>query len=147
VALLASGSPAPSRRNQDCLAGKDDVEALIEDLCRQGGTPKEVFANKEMLRVTLDVLGSDYRVVETYEHKASVPLPMSLHVFAGRDDEIDSERINAWQEEAGGRFSVEWFDGGHFFVRHSEMAVLKAIIKRLSWEWRGGGQNATHPFT
>jgi surfactin synthase thioesterase subunit len=39
---------------------------------------------------------------------SSVALPMSLHVFAGRDE--------AWQEEAGGHFSVERFDGGLFFV-------------------------------
>lgn len=144
--LLASGSPAPSRRDPDRFAGKDNDEALIEDMRKQGGTPEEVFANEEMLRLTLDVLGADYRVVEGYQHQIVPPLPMPLHVFAGRDDDIEVERIEAWQEEAGGRFSVEWFDGGHFFVRHSEAEVLKAVIERLSRECHGGGRHAAHTF-
>ncbi|MGO3130280.1 MAG: thioesterase II family protein [Alcaligenes sp.] len=144
--LLASGSPAPSRRDPDRFADKDDDGALIEDMRKQGGTPDEVFANAEMLRLTLDVLGADYRVVENYVHRASPSLPVPLHVFAGREDEIEAERIEAWRLEAEDRFSVEWFDGGHFFVRHSENAVLQAVVDRLSSEWRGGGLHATHSF-
>lgn len=146
AALLASGSPAPSRRDPERFADKDDDEALIKDMRKQGGTPEEVFANEEMLRLTLDVLGADYRLVEGYAHRPGLPLPVPLYVFAGRDDDIEVERIEAWQEEAGGRFSVEWFDGGHFFVRHSEDAVLKAVVERLSREWHGGGRRAAHSF-
>lgn len=143
--LLASGSPAPSRRDPERFADKDNDAALIEDMRKQGGTPEEVFANEEMLRLTLDVLGADYRVVEGYVHRPVAPLPVPLHVFAGRDDEIDAERIEAWRDETCGRFSVDWFDGGHFFVRHSEAAVLKAVVDRLSHEW-SGGLHAAHSF-
>lgn len=142
--LLASGSPAPSCRDPDLLAGKDSDEALIEDMRKQGGVPEEVFANEEMLRLTLNVLGADYRVVKGYQYWPAAPLSMPLHVFAGRDDDIDVECIEAWRREAGGPFSVEWFDGGHFFVRHNEEAVLKAVIERLSREWRAGGLHAAH---
>lgn len=142
--LLASGSPAPSCRDPDRFADKGNDAALIEDMRKQGGTPQEVFANEEMLRLTLDVLGADYRMIEGYRYRPAAPLSMPLHVFAGRDDDIEAERIEAWRKEAGGRFSVEWFDGGHFFVRHNEQAVLKAVIERLSREWHEGGRHAAH---
>lgn len=142
--LLASGSPAPSRRDPEHLAGKDDDAALIEDLRKQGGTPAEVFANEEMLRLTLDVLGADYRVVRGYQYRPVPPLPVPLHVFAGKDDEIAAECIEAWREETGRRFSVRWFDGGHFFVRHSESDVLKAVVELLSSDWRRGERDAAY---
>ncbi|MFT4101591.1 MAG: alpha/beta fold hydrolase [Burkholderiaceae bacterium] len=142
--LLVSGCPAPSQRDPDRFVGTDDDAGLIEDMRKQGGTPEEVFANEEMLRLTLTVLGADYGLVRSYAYRPAAPLPMPLHVFAGKDDEIEPERIDAWRQEAGHRFSVEWFDGGHFFVRHREDEVLRAMTDRLSREWLGGGRHAAH---
>jgi surfactin synthase thioesterase subunit len=130
--LLASGSPAPSSRDPERFADKGDDAALIADLRKQGGTPVEIFAHPEMLRMTLDVLGADYRVCERFDYRAPPPLPVPLHVFAGRDDEITPEQIEVWGRETEKAFSIEWFEGGHFFVRHSEAAVLRSIRARLS---------------
>ena len=56
---------------------------------------------------------------------------MPVHVFAGREDEIEAERIHAWSAEAGGAFSLDWFSGGHFFIREQEAAFLGALSQRL----------------
>ncbi|MDR2625304.1 MAG: alpha/beta fold hydrolase [Zoogloeaceae bacterium] len=136
--FLASGSPAPSSRDPERFAGKGDDEALIADLRKQGGTPEEIFEHPEMLRMTLDVLGADYRVCESFDYRAPPPLPVPLHVFAGRDDDIEPERIKAWRQETDGEFSIEWFEGGHFFVRHNEAAVLRAIWGRLQEQQSNG---------
>ena len=144
MVLLVSGSPAPLYRDPAHLAGKDSDAALIEDMRKQGGAPQEVFANEEMLRLTLDVLGADYRLVRGYRYRPAAPLSMPLHVFAGNDDDIEAEHIEAWRQEAGGHFSVQWFAGGHFFVRHNEDAVIKAVVERLSHGWREGEGYAAH---
>ncbi|MDR2032849.1 MAG: alpha/beta fold hydrolase [Azoarcus sp.] len=144
--LLASGSPAPSSRDPERFAGKGDDEALIADLRKQGGTPEEIFAHPEMLRMTLDVLGADYRVCESFDYRISPPLPVPLHVFAGRDDDIAPERIEAWRRETEEAFSIEWFDGGHFFIRENESAVLRAIRDRLSGEMPGRRRHASNSF-
>lgn len=73
--LFALGSPAPSRRDPDRFANKDDDASLIADLRTQGGTPEEVYASAELLRIALDLLGADYRVCESFRHAASEPLP------------------------------------------------------------------------
>ncbi|NDZ18117.1 thioesterase [Variovorax sp. WS11] len=131
-ALLASGSAAPSQRDPDRFAGKNDDASLIADLRKQGGTPEEVFASEELMRITLDVLGADYRVCGSFGYAAAAPLPVPLHVFAGRDDDIEPQRIEAWSAEAADTFTLDWFDGGHFFIRQHEAAVLAVLVQRLA---------------
>jgi len=143
LALLASGSSAPSRRDPARFAGKTDDASLIADLRKQGGTPEEVFASAELMRITLDVLGADYRVCEGFRQADEAPLPVPLHVFAGRDDDIEAERIDAWSAEAGGVFTLDWFDGGHFFIRQHEAAFLAALSQRLG-QVVAGDRHATH---
>lgn len=133
LALLASGSPAPSRRDPDRFAGRDDDAALIDDLRKQGGTPDEVFANAELMRLTLDVLGADYRVCESFRYPGHHgPLPLPVHALGGRQDNIAPERIEAWSVEAAGVFTLDWFEGGHFFIWQQEGAVLAALAQRLA---------------
>ncbi|GAB3466520.1 thioesterase II family protein [Azotobacter salinestris] len=136
-ALFVSASAAPSRRDPERFAGKDDDAALVADLRRQGGTPEEVFGCAELLRLTLDTLGADYRVCESFRDTAPAPLPVALHAFGGRRDDIAAERMEAWRREAGGAFSLDWFDGGHFFIREREPQVLAVIVRELERQFSG----------
>lgn len=142
-AMFVSASPAPSRRDPGRFAGKDNDDALIADLRLQGGTPDEVFGNAELLRLTLDTLGADYRVCASFSHSPGEPLPMPLHVLAGRQDDIAAERIEAWREEAGSAFTLDWFDGGHFFIRRQEPQVLATLVRSLMSPWSGAAHSPT----
>lgn len=141
-ALFVSGSPAPSKRDPDRFANKDDDAALIADLRKQGGTPEEVFASAELMRITLDVLGADYRVCESFRHAGGKALPIPVHAFGGRLDDIAPERIEAWSAEADAAFTLDWFEGGHFFIRQQESQVLLAIRRRLAQTLAGGAHAA-----
>lgn len=132
--FFVSASPAPRHRDPDYFAGKETDAALIADLRRQGGTPEQVFDDKEMRRITLDVLRADYHVCSGYQYRDTPPLATPIHVFAGREDEIKAEHMLAWEAETSARFSLRWFDGGHFFIRQHESAVLAAVIRQLSEE-------------
>src|SRR6188474_3061562 len=116
AALFVSGCPAPSQRDPQRFANKDTDAQLIADLRRQGGTPEEVFASPEMLRITLDALRADYRVCASVPDVRSGPLDMPIHAFGGRQDDIDASRLAAWRREARTLFSLTWLDGGHFFI-------------------------------
>lgn len=48
VVLLATASPAPSRRDPEHSADQDNDAGLIEDMRKQGGAPEEIFANAEI---------------------------------------------------------------------------------------------------
>jgi len=146
LALLASGSSAPSQRDPGRLPDTHDDAALTADLRKQGGTPEEVFASAELMRITLDTLGADYRVCESFSYDARVsdaPLPMPVHVFAGRQDDIDVPRMEAWSSHAGDAFTLDWFDGGHFFIRQREAAFLDALVRRVG-QALAGGRHASH---
>ncbi|MFM9271598.1 thioesterase II family protein [Halomonas elongata] len=129
--LFASGSAAPSMRDPQRFAGLDSDEALIADLRQQGGTPEAVFESPELLRLTLDMLAADYRLCDSFRYRAKPPLPCPVQVLAGRDDDIEGERLEAWRRETEGAFSLEWFEGGHFFIRQQEERVLEAVARTL----------------
>jgi surfactin synthase thioesterase subunit len=131
AALFVSGCPAPSQRDPLRFANKDTDAQLIADLRRQGGTPDEVFASPEMLRITLDALRADYRVCASAPHATSLPLAMPIHAFGGRQDDIDAARLAAWRREARTLFSLTWLDGGHFFIRQSEPQLLAALVHEM----------------
>jgi len=131
LALLVSGSAAPSCRDTERFKDKNDDQALIADLRKQGGTPEEVFASEELMRITLDVLAADYRVCESFRHLEQAPLPLPIHAFAGRDDDIAAPRVEAWSQQAAAGCTLDWFDGGHFFLRHGEGEFLNVLLRRL----------------
>lgn len=132
LTLFASASPAPSRRNADRIPDTNDDAALIADMHQQGGTPSELFENPELLQMTLDTLRSDYRVCQSYRHVPSEPFDFPITVLAGRQDDIELNRIEAWWDETEQGFSLHWFDGGHFFIKDKENHVLRVIEKNLT---------------
>ena len=67
------------------------------------------------------------------------PLPVPLHVFAGRQDDIEPWRMQAWSgETAHAGFTLDWFEGGHFFIRQHETRVLAAVAQCLAQSAAGG---------
>lgn len=144
AALLVSGCAAPARRDPQRFAGREDDASLTADLRKQGGTPEEVFANAELMRITLDVLAADYRICRGFDRAAPAgapALPVPLHAFAGRHDDIEPASIEAWSAEAGDVFTRDWFDGGHFFIKQQEAAFLEALVRRLG-QAVGSGRHA-----
>jgi len=134
-ALLVSGSAAPSRRDPERFAGGEDDASLIAELRKQGGTPEEVFASDELMRITLDTLRADRRVCRSHDARATAgapPLPLPVHAFAGRQDDIEASAMAAWSKETAGVFTLDWFKGGHFFLRQRETEFLAALARHLT---------------
>jgi surfactin synthase thioesterase subunit len=145
-ALLVSGSAAPSQRDPERFVDMNDDNALVADLQKQGGTPEELFTNPELLRMTLDTLAADYRLCESFSHVGGTKPPVPLHVFAGREDDIAPWRVEAWAAEtARDDFTLDWFEGGHFFIRKHEVPVLATLVQRLA-QSLAGGVNAPYSF-
>jgi surfactin synthase thioesterase subunit len=134
-ALFVCGSAAPALRDVTRFAGGLTDAALIADLRRQGGTPEELFQSPELLRMTLDTLAADYRVCASYRHGVSsvpsAPLPLPIHALGGRADDIPPAHLQAWAQETAASFAMNWFDGGHFFIRQQEPAVLTVLEREL----------------
>jgi surfactin synthase thioesterase subunit len=132
IALLVSACAAPSRQDWRRYADKKTDASLIAELRKQNGTPEEVFENPELLSMTLDLLGADYQACASFRHQESPPLSLPIHVFGGQVDEIKAVGLEAWQKEGAGNFSLDWFDGGHFFIRQNEDVFLSVLVSRLA---------------
>lgn len=129
--LVVSGCTAPTRRDSSRLATLRGDTALAEDLRKHGGTPEAVFADPELLRMTLDVLDADYRVCESFQRADVPPLPIPLHVFAGRDDPIVPADLHAWAVETQAGHTLDWFAGGHFFLHDDPATVVRRLVTHL----------------
>lgn len=141
-ALLVSGCAAPIRQDSQRYNNLQSDAAFIAELNKQGGTPDEVFNDQELLAMTLDLMRTDYRVCGSFEYAQLPPLPIPVHCFAGRSDEIKAAKLNDWCLESTQWFTLDWFDGGHFFLRHSEERFLFTLKKRLM-VCRGEGPRET----
>ncbi|UJP07427.1 MAG: alpha/beta fold hydrolase [Nitrosomonas sp.] len=130
-ALMVSGCAAPARQDSQRYRKICTEAALIADLSKQGGTPEEVFNNPELLAMTLDLLRIDYRVCGSFQYIKHDPLPVPIHCFGGRSDTIGANNLSLWQQEGSRAFTLDWFDGGHFFLRQSEEWFIHVVKKRL----------------
>ncbi len=131
AALLVSGCAAPARQDSERYSKIRTEAALIADLNQQGGTPEAVLSSPELLAMTLDLLRADYRVCESFQYLRQPPLPVPIHCFGGKADAISAENLNMWRQESSRIFTLDWFDGGHFFLRQSEAWFLQVLTKRL----------------
>ncbi|KTT28369.1 thioesterase II family protein [Pseudomonas rhizoryzae] len=130
-ALLASGTEAPTRRDDAELRGALSDESLIARLRSLGGTASAVLEDAELMALTLPVLRADFHLCGHYQPLARPPLSCSLHVFAGREDDASEVVMQAWQQETRGAFSLDWFQGDHFFINSQESEVLGVLVAHL----------------
>jgi surfactin synthase thioesterase subunit len=138
VRLFASGRRAPSAyRDENLHRAGDDV--LLDDIRRLDGTPAEVLADEEVLRMALPVLRSDYRAVETYRHPGGAALDCPVTVLTGdRDPRVTDAEARAWAGHTAGGCEVRTYAGGHFFLAERWPEIGSLVLDRLSAAVRTG---------
>ncbi|MFV3331254.1 thioesterase II family protein [Pseudomonas sp. NY15437] len=131
-ALFASAASAPARRDshRELAQAQSDAQ-LIERMRRLGGTPDAVFADEEMLRLTLPVMRADFLLCGLYDYRPRAPLACPIHVFGGKADRLSVDSLSAWQDETSAGFSLEMLDGGHFFLHAGEARLLELLLGHL----------------
>lgn len=133
LALIASGSAAPSRREdyeRDYAQPKTDAQ-LRDDLRTLQGTPQEVLDNQELMDLTLPILRADFLMCGRYRKVQRPALGCSMHVLGGARDKVSQEQLLAWELESTANFSLDMFPGGHFFIHEHEARVLRALKAHL----------------
>lgn len=130
--LFASAAPAPSRRESHLELVREQTDAqLMERMRRLGGTPEAVFADAEMLRLTLPVMRADFLLCGRYRYYRRAQLGCPIHVFGGKRDRLSVGSLSAWQDETCAGFSLEMLDGDHFFINSGEARLLELLLGRL----------------
>jgi medium-chain acyl-[acyl-carrier-protein] hydrolase len=130
--LFVSGTGGPRNREPIIRSTLSDDE-LIEELKSFNGTPSEVFQDSELMRIMLPTVRADFKLCETYVYQPGAPLETPLTVFGGLEDtDVKRERLDQWEEETKGKFSLRMFPGDHFYLHTARQLLLDALVKDLA---------------
>lgn len=128
--LFASGTDAPSRRDETRFAKLQTDRELMDQLRELNGTPPEVLENAEILALMLPVLRADFRICGSYRHRPGRLLTCPIHVFGGSEDATTAETLSAWGLETSGQFGLDMLEGDHFFINTEQARLLELVVKR-----------------
>jgi len=130
VFISAAGAPhLPEPNPIHALPASEFLKALL----RLNGFPPEVLGSPELVHRALPILRADFTACETYHYKIESPAAFPLTVYGGTDDRrVGAERLEAWRQHAGVSFSMNWFDGDHFYLRPRLQRVLGSVNSELA---------------
>lgn len=127
LCLFASGTAGPARRDvSEYRQAKTDAE-LIERLRTLKGTSEVALADPDLMALMLPILRADFLMCGSFEYLPREPLPMPVHVFGGKQDSVRVEELLDWQDETTVGFSLDMFEGHHFFLQSQEASLLRCL--------------------
>jgi len=131
-ALYVSASAAPGLERQ-IRGWNGPDEGLLLYLRELGGTPPQVFEDKELLVEMVATLRADLSALSTHTFQPNLPLDIPITVFSGAsDEESPSHRMEPWGAETTGPFVMHSLDCGHIFDRHATQQVAETLAVDLS---------------
>ncbi|XP_024151795.1 S-acyl fatty acid synthase thioesterase, medium chain [Oryzias melastigma] len=135
VHMFLSGAFAPfsELRLKSQRRSELSDEDFLQWLTAIGGTPPELLANPEVVRLFLPALKADLRVVESYRcARPESPLfRCSLSCLDGKDDL--PHNLQEWKCITSGEFTIRMFDGAHFYLKTpgNEKLLLDYMSRHL----------------
>ncbi|MDQ2815900.1 MAG: alpha/beta fold hydrolase [Actinomycetota bacterium] len=122
---LAPGDSAGTRQELR-LSSPPDVAGRLRAL---GGTPEKLLSSAEFIRLIAPAVIADFEASERYVPTPFEPVGMSIAVYAGMDDELMRDAdLRAWKAHTSASFTIEYFSGGHFFMRDQEKALRERLL-------------------
>ncbi|XP_031151625.1 S-acyl fatty acid synthase thioesterase, medium chain isoform X1 [Sander lucioperca] len=135
VHIFLSGASAPYSETRIKAPKRSDLsdDDFLKWLISIGGTPPELLANPEVLKLFLPALKADLHIVENYRcNEPDIPfLSCAVTCFDGKDD-IPHD-LQAWKSVTSGDFTVRMLDGSHFYLKESgnEKIILDYVTKQV----------------
>ncbi|HEX2937491.1 MAG TPA: thioesterase domain-containing protein [Ruminiclostridium sp.] len=131
--IFISGRYPPHIIKEASMLYKLPDEEFKEEILRIGGTPKEVFENKELAKLFVPILRADYKIIEQYRYvEENVKFKSKIIVLGGKEDKTaDRSDLYEWQKYSEKPINVFEFDGGHFFINEYTREVTEVINETL----------------
>ena len=133
-ALFLSGRRGPdaSAEDRDRVMHQMNDDDLIAELRAMNGTAADVMEHPELLDLLLPMLRADFSVCENWRYDHDAPLGVPIHVFGGTDDPgVSRAHLEAWSRQTEAAYTLEMFDGDHFYVNHSREQLLARVDTHL----------------
>ncbi|MGY2224235.1 thioesterase II family protein [Pseudomonas gingeri] len=127
LALFASATAGPARRDVSEYALAKTDEQLLERLRDLKGTPADALANSDLMQMMLPILRADFLLCGSFQYGERASLSVPIHVFGGKQDSVRVDELLDWQEETATGFSLDMFEGHHFYLIEQEAALLRHL--------------------
>jgi medium-chain acyl-[acyl-carrier-protein] hydrolase len=130
--LIISACEAPHNRSESKRLHELNDDALTQALAELSGTPTDILENKELMRLLLPGIRSDFRLNAEYLYSFEPPLKLPLTILAGQEDtHVDIHKLRKWQEQTTAEYQIHVVPGNHFFIdnqRNIVVNLLKNIV-------------------
>ncbi|MGB9177756.1 MAG: thioesterase II family protein [Pyrinomonadaceae bacterium] len=105
---------------------------LMEELRRLNGTPKAAFEHPELMKLVLPLVSADFSVCQTHVYTDEPPLDCPISVFGGTlDPDVSREHLVQWQHQTTSAFSLQMFEGDHFYLHTARQQFLNTLSQEL----------------
>ncbi|MEW6738245.1 MAG: thioesterase II family protein, partial [Acidobacteriota bacterium] len=132
VHLFVSGRRAPHFKDTEPYKFNLPKEEFIAELRRLKGTPQEVLDHPELMELLIPLLRADFEVCQTYNYTTEPPYNCPITVFGGnQDSDVNKEHLEGWRNFTTRQFSLNIFDGDHFFIHSMESLMLNIISRQI----------------
>ena len=136
VHLFVSGSRPPHIPEPRPLHMLPEHE-FVKEFRRFSGTPEAVMQSRDLMEMYLPILRADFSIDETYVYYEDNPLDCPIFAFGGSEDkETNREELDAWRQHTTGSFTLQIFQGDHFFIKSSQSLLLDSISQVLAQHLR-----------
>ncbi|MCX4247323.1 thioesterase II family protein [Paraliomyxa miuraensis] len=131
--LMVSGRRAPHLRSRKAPTHGLDDAGLLRAVEQLNGTPAELLADPELMRVFLPCLRADFELNATYVPLTDQLLDCPVVAFMGEQDpEVEEAELVAWREVTTGPFSHHVLPGDHFYLMPPPASLLALVREELS---------------
>lgn len=125
-ALTASAAVAPCQVAAKPPHPSSD-EDILNHLAALEGTDADVFAHRELMRLTLPVIKADYRAFDAYTCMDDVKVAAPVRALGGdQDPYVTLGDLYGWGKHSDS-LDVTVFDGGHFYLNQHLDAVAELV--------------------
>ena len=132
VHLFVSGSRPPHIPEPRPLHMLPEHD-FVRELRRYSGTPEAVMQSRDLMEMYLPILRADFSIDETYIYYEDDPFECPISAFGGSEDkEANREELDAWRQHTLGPFTLQMFQGDHFFLKSSQSLLLDSISQVLA---------------
>jgi surfactin synthase thioesterase subunit len=125
--LNVSATVAPCHAAAKPPHPTDDDEELLNHLLALEGTDSDVFANRELMRLTLPVVRADFKAFDAYRCPEDVKVAAPIHAMGGdHDPYVTLGDLYGWGKHTDA-VKVTMFDGGHFYLNQHVEAISELL--------------------
>ena len=126
-ALWASAGQAPSTVTEGFPLPSTDAEVLA-DMIDLGGTNPVLLEDEDFAELLMRAVKADYRALSTYSCAPDVRIRADIHALGGSaDHRTRRDWLDRWAGHTEGRFTCEFFDGGHFYLNDHLTEVAQLV--------------------